>query len=204
MKTKIIFSLILLSSLFCSAQKTIDLTTQYGPKDKNIYEAFRFQGIEVINLRFSGENLKNKDYTILLKELNNGVLSNIDTLISTKKDPYLQLIDSDSFKFNFYVKTQLDNTIKMSAIFDGFSVTKNYQIKKPKDDYALHDFLNGSKPLQIEIGKPTYILGYFLPYIDKKTGWKKYCDVVGSKQKPDDWGKTFNIPNYFLIEILFH
>jgi len=92
----------------------------------------------------------------------------------------------------------------MSAIFDGFSVTKNYQIKKPKDDYALHDFLNGSKPLQIEIGKPTYILGYFLPYIDKKTGWKKYCDVVGSKQKPDDWGKTFNIPNYFLIEILFH
>ncbi|MET2986411.1 hypothetical protein [Aureibaculum conchae] len=204
MKTKLIFSIVLLSFLISPAQKRIELTTDYGSKNKDIYEALRFQGVEVINLKFSGENLKNKGYTLLLKEFNNGALSNIDTLISTKKDPYLQLIGSDTFKFNFYVKTQLDNTIKMSAIFDRFSVTKKYQIKKPKDDYALHDFLDGSKRLQIEEGKPTYILGYFLPYIDKKTGWKKYCDVAGSKHKPDEWGKVFNIPNYFLIDILFH
>ncbi len=46
--------------------------------------------------------------------------------------------------------------------------------------------------------------GYFLPYLDKETGWKKYCEVSGSKMSPEKWGEHFKIPNYFLIEALFN
>ena len=184
-------------------QNEIILNTEYGSDNKEIHELLRIQGVETIDLKFSGHGLKGKEYTILIKEFINGSLSKTDTLISTLQDSYLQPIDTTVFKFKFYVKTQLDNTVKMTSIFDRFSTNKIYDIKKTKDDFALHDFLNGSNPMPIEIGKSTYILGYFLPYLDKETGWKKYCEVSGSKYSPDEWGTVYDIPNYFLVEILF-
>lgn len=183
-------------------QKEINLQAIYGSKNKDIHQLLRFEGIETVELKFSGKQLIGKEYTILIKEFSNGNLSKVDTLISSKKDQYLEPIDSSFFKFKFYVKTQLNNTIKMTSIFDRFSITKIYDIKKPKNSYALHSFLKGSAPLEIRSGKPTYVLGYFLPYIDKKSGWKKYCDVSGSKHNPEDWGKVFSIPNYFLVQVV--
>jgi len=180
------------------------LDTDYGSDNKEIHELLRFEGVETIDLKFSGDGLEDKDYTILIKEFINGTLSKTDTLISTLQDSYLKPIDTTVFKFKFYIKTQLDNTIKMMSIFERFSTNKIYDIKKTKDNYALHDFLNGPKSMPIEIGKSTYILGYFLPYLDEETGWKKYCEVSGSKHNPDDWGKVYNIPNYFLVEVLFN
>ena len=91
----------------------------------------------------------------------------------------------------------------MTFMFDRFSTTKYYDIKTSEDSYALHDFLGNEKSIPIEVKKATYILGYFLPYLDKESGWKKYCEVSGSKILPEEWGSTFNIPNYFLVEILF-
>ncbi|WP_347924727.1 hypothetical protein [Pontimicrobium sp. SW4] len=200
-------NLVLTVALLCfgslTAQQTVHLQTEYGSKNKEVHELLRFEGIEIIDLNFSGEQLKEKEYTILIKEFTNGSLSKTDTLISSKQDDYLQPIEKDNFGFKFFVKTQLDNTIKMTSIFDRFSTNKTYNIKATDDSYALHDFLNGTEPMKIEIGKPTYIMGYFLPYLDKETGWKRYCEVSGSKYNPDDWGTMFNIPNYFLIEITF-
>jgi hypothetical protein len=204
MKQLFLLAAAIISFSSLTAQQTkIQLETKYGSENKEMHELLRFEGIEIIDLNFSGEELKDKEYTILVKEYTNGSLSNADTLISSKKDSYLQPIDKDIFKFKFFVKTQLDNTIKMTSIFDGFSTNKKYEIKATEDKYALHDFLNGLEPLNIEVGKPTYIMGYFLPYLDKETGWKKYCEVSGSNYNPHDWGTMFDIPNYFLIEILF-
>lgn len=198
----------LVGAIFCfnsltAQQNDIQLVTEYGSDNKEVHELLRFQGIEIINLKFSGQALKGKDYTILIKEFTNGTLSKTDTLISSIQDGYLTALDTAVFKFKYFVKTQLDNTIKMTSIFERFSTERLYNIKKPTDGYALHDFLNGNEPMQIITGEPTYIMGYFLPYLDKETGWKKYCEVSGSKYSPDDWGRVFNIPNYFLIEVLF-
>lgn len=203
MKQLFLLAAAIISFSSLTAQQTLELQTEYGSENKDMHELLRFEGIEIIDLKFTGEQLKEKNYTILIKEFTNGSLSNTDTLISSIKDSYLQPIEKDSFGFKFFVKTQLDNTIKMTSIFDRFSTNKEYAIKSTKDNYALHDFLNGTEPMKIEIGKPTYIMGYFLPYLDKETGWKKYCEVSGSKHHPDDWGAVFNIPNYFLVEILF-
>jgi len=203
MKQLFLLAAAIISFSSLTAQQTLELQTEYGSDNKDMHELLRFEGIEIIDLNFSGEQLKEKEYTILIKEFTNGSLSKTDTLISSKQDDYLQPIEKDNFGFKFFVKTQLDNTIKMTSIFDRFSTNKTYNIKATDDSYALHDFLNGTEPMKIEIGKPTYIMGYFLPYLDKETGWKKYCEVSGSKHHPDDWGAVFNIPNYFLVEILF-
>ena len=199
---------IILVAIFCfntttAQQKEIRLETEYGTTSKELQEIIRFEGIEIIDLKFSGEGLIGKDYTILIKEFSNGSLAKLDTLVSSKTSSFLKSIDTTVFKFKYFVKTRLNNTIKMTSIFSRFSNTKLYDIKKTDDTYALHDFLGNNKSIVIEIGKPTYILGYFLPYLDKETGWKMYCQVSGSEHNPEDWGIVFNIPNYFLIEVLF-
>lgn len=183
-------------------QKEIQLQTNYGSDNKEVHQLLRFQNIDVIDLKFTGEDLKGKNYRILVKEFSNGVLAKTDTIVSSKADDYLTPIDSTTFQFKFFVKTQLDNKVKMESQFSRFSNTKLYNIKPNEDKYALHDFVKSGK-LIIEKNKPTYIMGYFLPYLDKETGWKKYCDVAGSKHNPEDWGTVFKIPNYFLVEILF-
>ena len=204
MKKIFLIAIVLLNYGCITAQQNqIKLRAAYSSKDQDIRQLLKFEGIETVNLLFSGKQLKGKEYTILIKEFTNGSLSKIDTLISSKIDSYIQPIDTSFFKFKLYIKTQIDNKIKMTSIFDRFSTTKFYDIKKPKDKYALHSFLNGSTPLEISVGKPTYVLGYFLPYLEKETGWKKYCDVSGSKYNPEEWGKVFSIPNYFLVEVTF-
>lgn len=183
-------------------QNEIKLTAQYGAKNKEVFELMRFEGIESNLLTFSGKNLKNKDYKLLLKEYTNGILSKTDTLIDSKSSEYIPKIETDSLQLKFFFKTINKNEVKMHIKAPRFTITKKYDIKKPEDEYALHDFLGNKASLSIKIGKPTYVLGYFLPYLHKG-GFKSYCDVSGSKYQPEEWGKKLGIPNYFLIEVLF-
>lgn len=191
------------SSALNAQQKEIVLQTTYGSENKEIHDILRFQDIETTTLEFMGNDLKGKNYTILVKEFTNGYLSKSDTIMNSKTHEYLPSIDTDIFSFKFFVKTELNNKVKMTFMFDRFSTTRLYDIKATEDNYALHDFLGSKKSIPIETKKETYILGYFLPYIEKETGWKKYCEVSGSKYSPEKWGTAFDIPNYFLIQVLF-
>lgn len=184
-------------------QNEITLETDFGSENKEIQDILRFQEIETCLLKFKGNDLKGKNYIILVKEFTNGSLAKIDTIMNSKTYEYVPAIDSDAFSFKYFVKTEINNKIKMTFMFDRFSTTKYYDIKTTEDAYALHDFLGSEKSVPIETKKSTYILGYFLPYLEKETGWKKYCEVSGSKYAPEEWGKVFNIPNYFLVQILF-
>ncbi|MDG5492073.1 hypothetical protein [Psychroserpens sp. SPM9] len=187
-----------------NAQKSnIKLQTKYGSDHEEIHSLLRFQEIETIKLTFTGADLKAKNYRLLVKEYTNGSLAQTDTIIDSAKYEYTPAVNDTIFEFKYYVKTQVNNTIKMNFMFDRFSTPRLYPIKAANDNYALHDFLKTSEPMPIDLNKATYIMGYFLPYIDKDTGWKKYCDVSGSTHKPEDWGTAFNIPNYYLIEIEF-
>lgn len=203
MKKLLFLAVALICYSWATAQQNeIKLTSQYGAKNKEVFELMRFQGIESNLLTFSGKELKGKNYTLLLKEYTNGVLSKTDTLIDSKSVSFIPKIQTDSLKMKFFFKTENDNVVKMHIKFPQFTVEKKYEVKKQDSEYALHDFL-GSKPfLPIKIGYSTYALGYFLPY-ELPDGGKSYCDVSGSKYKPEKWGEKLNIPNYFLIQVLF-
>ncbi|WP_299334317.1 hypothetical protein [uncultured Psychroserpens sp.] len=181
----------------------IKLQTKYGSDNKELQDLLRFQEVETIKLSFTGDDLKGKDYRLMVKEYTNGSLAKTDTIMDSSKFNYIPAITDSVFEFKYYVKTQLDNTIKMNFMFDRFSTPRLYDIKVSKDKYALHDFLKTSDPMSVAVNTNTLIMGYFLPYIDKTTGWKKYCDVAGSEHKPEEWGRVFNIPNYYLVEIIF-
>lgn len=187
-----------------NAQKSdIKLQTKYGSDNKDLHNLLRFQEVETIKLTFTGNDLKGKNYRLLVKEYTNGSLAKTDTIMDSGKFDYIPAISDSVFEFKYYVKTQVNNKIKMNFMFDRFSTPKLYDIKAAEDKYALHDFLKTSDPMPVKLNEKTLIMGYFLPYVDDESGWKKYCDVSGSKHKPEEWGIVFNIPNYYLIEIMF-
>lgn len=186
-----------------AVQEGIALTVNHGSDNKELLDLMRFQGIQTVDLEFKGANLKGKNYRLLVKEFTNGYIAKVDTIIDTKAYAFLPKIKEDVFKFKFFVKTENDHTVKMTTLFNGMSSTRKYQVKSPEDNYVLHDLIKPDEPLSIEIGKPTYVMGYFLPYQIKGTERKSYCSVSGSEHAPEDWGKELGIPNYFLIEVLF-
>lgn len=203
MKKIFLIAIVLLNYGCITAQQNeIKLETTYGSNSKEILDILRFEGIETVHLKFSGKSLQGKDYTLLIKEFSNGSLVRLDTVINSKKSAYIPSIDSEKFELKYFVKTRLDNVIKMTIRAPRFSVTRKYDIKKSEDTYALHDFLGSKKSLSIEAGKSTYVLGYFLPYL-REGGFKSYCDVSGSKFKPEEWGEKLGVPNYFLVEVIF-
>lgn len=204
MKNVILLAVAFICFSTLNAQKNdIKLQTKYGSDNKELHSLLRFQEVETIKLTFTGDDLKGKNYRLLVKEFTNGSLAKTDTIMDTAKFDYIEAINDTIFEFKYYVKTQVNNTIKMNFMFDRFSTPRLYDIKVAEDKYALHDFLKTSDPMPVELNTKTLIMGYFLPYVDKESGWKKYCDVSGSEHKPEDWGTAFNIPNYYLIEILF-
>lgn len=204
MKHFIILAVALMCFSTLIAQKSdIKLQTKFGSDNKELHDLLRFQEVETIQLSFTGEDLREKNYRLLVKEYTNGSLAKTDTIMDTAKVEYIQPINDSSFEFKYYVKTQVNNKIKMNFMFNGFSTPRLYDIKPSEDAYALHDFLKTADPMPIDLDRATLIMGYFLPYIDKDSGWKKYCDVSGSEHNPEDWGKVFKIPNYYLIEIEF-
>ena len=204
MKNLITLAVALICFSPLNAQKNdIKLQTKYGSDDKELHSLLRFQEVETMKLSFTGKDLKGKNYRLLVKEYTNGSLAKTDTIMDSGKFDYIPAISDSVFEFKYYVKTQINNTIKMNFMFDRFSTPKLYDIKATEDKYALHDFLKTSDPMLVELNEKTLIMGYFLPYVDEESGWKKYCDVTGSKHKPEEWGNAFDIPNYYLIEITF-
>ena len=157
-----------------NAQKSdIKLQTKYGSDNEELHDLMRFQEVETIKLTFIGNDLKDKNYRLLVKEYTNGSLAKTDTIMDSGKFDYISAINDTVFEFKYHVKTQLNNTIKMNFKFDRFSSSRVYEIKKVEDKYALHDFLKTSDPMPIKLNTKTLIMGYFLPYIDKESGWKK-------------------------------
>ncbi|MEM6514904.1 MAG: hypothetical protein AAF688_01885 [Bacteroidota bacterium] len=186
-----------------SQESNLKLSTQYGSDNKELHDLLRFQDIEVMKLEFKGKDLVNKNYRIILKEFSNGSVSKSDTIIDTGEYEYLSSIQDSVFKFKYFVETKSSNNIKMDFLMERFSTERVYNIRASEDKYALHDFLGANPSIPIKLNEPNIIMGYFLPYLDKETGWKKYCEVSDSAFKREEWGRVFDIPNYFLIEIEF-
>ena len=204
MKLLTFITLALISfTTICAQEAQLKLSTDFGSDNKEINDFLRFEGTETVKLKFSGKQIKDKDYTLIVKEFTNGSLAKSDTIIDSKKNAYISKISDTIFNFKYYVKTQVDNKVKMTFMFNGFSSTKFYDVKSSEDLYALHDFSGVNTSISIPLESGIYVLGYFLPYLDKESGYKLYCEVSGIKHKPKDWGTVFNIPNYFLVEIKF-
>lgn len=199
-------SILLLLTLFLLspnifAQSDVLMRSEYGSDDIDLQSVLRFEDISMEILTFSNSNLKGKDYLITIKDFVNGKLMKTDVAFDSKEDPYFK-IREDKLVFRVLTKVTSENTVKFDFQFNGFSKRKEYKVAANHKEFATKNFLGSKSEVLIPLDKSNYILTYMMPY-QKKDGSKQYCEVVQSGVNPEELGKKYAIPRYFLIDIKF-
>ncbi len=185
-----------------NGQAQISMRINESTDNTDLQRLYRFEDIGTEKFTFKGKDLKGKNYKLISKEFENGGLINTSTIFNSSEDEYFR-IKNDSLQFHVFTKIE-ENNFKIQFQFNGFSSTKKFPIQPLlKDDYVLKDFLGAERHVNINLNDPHYILTYMTPYV-REDGSSTYCEVAQSETLPEELGKKYAIPHYFLIEITFY
>jgi hypothetical protein len=157
------------------------------------------EGIEGFELNFSGTELINKHYLLIVKELWNGSITMTDTIIDSSKYNDILKIKEDTFSIKVMAKKLADDRLKVIFTFPKVRNTKYYKSTN-SDDYSLRN-LSNREDFTVELGNPFYLLSYVLPY--EKDGIKDWCTVDKSGADVENWGNEFGLEHYLVYEMVF-
>lgn len=175
----------------------VKMMADYGPSNEETRVIVDFQGVEYYKVKLTGTQLKAKKVLLYCKEMWNGKVKKVDTLI--KKQDLKNLTtnaNGDTLSFSVMGR-RVDDKLQVLFRFPRLGVNKKYQALKT-DNYSLRALGNHYK---IELNKPFPVFAYILPY--EKDGWLMYCAVDQSGEKVEDWGKKFGIKHYLIYEMTF-
>ena len=162
-----------------------------------------FQGIEYFDLSFEGEALPDKKFIFTAKEIWDGQLKKIDTIINSTTFPIKKLQTINEKKFDVeIIAQQLIEANKLKVLFDlgQLKITRYYELTDSKR-YSLRNLIKESG-LSITYKEPFVFLAYIMPY-KRDDGGYSYCDVGSSGKDIDNWGKKFGIEHYIIFEANF-
>lgn len=207
MKKHFLLSILLLALIsgVSFAQKTnqnLKMTSNYGTENKELNDLLRFDGLDFYKIRFSGNELKGKCYSISAKEFWDGKLKSKKKVFDTKDlaEAGLDKINDTTLQMKVIFKITSQNKIKISFVSDRFSNTKEYKALKTKD-YSLRNLADESK-LPITYGENFYLMAIILPY-ESVDGSKSWCQVGSSGKDIENWGKKYGVRHYLLFEMKF-
>jgi hypothetical protein len=130
-----------------------------------------------------------------------GKLAQTDLVFDSREVAYFK-IKSDQLNLRVYAKVTSVNTVKFGIQSESYRVDREYKVKPNQKEFALKHFLGSQSEQSIPMKSNTYILTFMMPYA-KKDGSTTYCEVVQSDVSPEELGKKYPIPLYFLIDIKF-
>ena len=200
---KYFFMLFLLmgsTALTAQSERPYKLKAKYeAPDTKEEFQMELFQGIQKI--QFSLENdptLHGKDYKIVIKEYQDGVLSSETIVLDTRKER-LPKIDS-TFNFTLFAQNLL-NYQKIAFFFPRFMNKKIYETRDTfKDgDFSLRQINVGSDHLNFVMKEAFQIALITPPNRDPSKGNLGYCEVSQGGIEIGDWYEKYQIPQFFLI-----
>ena len=193
----ILMTIISVSTYSQQRPAEIKMVSEYGSENAEVSNILEFQNIDFYQTSFIGESVKNKHFIILAKEMWDGEISRIDTIVNTLSQGDRGKINSDTLKATIIGSRVDNNKLKIYFRFPMFVVTRKYDATA-SDDYSLRSI---ASDLKITSEKAFPAFAYILPYEDGN--WKMYCAVDQSGEKVEDWGKKFKIKHYIIFEMKF-
>lgn len=187
----------LLSGQRISKEESGIVMTTKGPESEELGYLMRFQGIDYFDADFQGSELVGKDYLFLVKEIWNGEIRKIDTLVNSARSSRVRPLQEGEMNLKILAQKTEDNKLKMYFRFPQFSRTIFFDATE-SNAYSLRDIGIQQK---IEPGKSFYAFAYILPY--EKDGWQLYCEVDSSGTDVEQWGQVFGIEHYVVFEMKF-
>lgn len=182
--------------------KQVKVKLKTGVENEDLQIFYQFENIYQYEFQLNGPSVKNKFYILKLKEFKNGKLINIQTLFDESNNDYFKT-DSTSISFKLFTKLGQEK-LKIWLRGRTFGSKKSYfdLEEKNKFRYKVKDFIGGRESIIKNINKPFYLLAVITPYLTE-SGGGSYCKVAYSDINPEEFGKEFDIPHYFLIEMKF-
>jgi hypothetical protein len=181
------------------AQKEPSLKMHSDPKpwgNDEMQALAEWQNLDYHKIKFTGNQLKGKNYYIVSKEFWKGEITKSDTIFKSGQLIF-QPVQSDTLAFTILGGRTSDKSLRADFKFDRFSIEADFDCKNT-NDYSLrvHEWL------PIEPGQPFYAFSYILPY--EKGEYKFYCAVEGSGKDMEKWYEEFGIEHYVLFEMKFY
>lgn len=184
--------------------QSIKVTSEYGTPDKVLNQVLDFQNVEIENFRFTGEELIGRAPTITIREFKKGKLLRSTVLLDGQGEKPWLAIKEAGYELRFF--TEIDEVNKVLKTFirnPSFGAgKKKFRIYNDRYGYAMKDFFGSEKELTYTAEEEIPLLAIITPH-RQENGWASYCEVVQSDVKPEDLGKHFGIPHYFLITVKF-
>lgn len=205
MKTSLSACLLFVTKLVCAQYNpTADIRFQasYSSENIEVRDILQFEGVEYLKLKFTGESLKNKKYTLTVREIWDGKLRSESIVLNTADAPTKQLSLVNDSVLNIKVISRLTakNKLRMTFKFPSFATTREYDAVE-SDDYSLRVIPKDDGTALIDPDKKFYLLAYILPY--EKDGFKYWCAVEDSGMDIENWGKDFGIKHYLVFQMQF-
>ncbi|MBZ9728429.1 hypothetical protein LB467_01910 [Salegentibacter sp. JZCK2] len=123
------------------------------------------------------------------------------TLFDERGNDYFK-IDSTGTSFKFLSKIGRED-LKTWIRGERFGSKQLYfDVDEENGKYVTKEFFGGKKVLKEDVNSPFYLLAIITPNRNPD-GSASYCRVAQSEIDPEDFGKEFNIPHYYLVEIEF-
>lgn len=180
----------------------LTMTSETYSDNTEITDILKFEGINYLKIKFSGQELKKKTYQLTVKEIWDGKTIAESAVFNSADTPFEQLRMVNDTVFNFTVISKLTekNKLKMTFKLPGFSIKREFDAIE-SDDYRLRNVAEESG-MEIGYDKKFYLLAYILPY-KRDDGFKSWCDVGSSGKDIENWGERFGIKHYLLFEMKF-
>lgn len=197
--------LFLITNLAFSQSKpngAIRFHASYSTDNEELRDLIQFEGIDYLRLKFTGEDLRNKKYTLSVKEIWDGKVRNESVVVNSADAPTKELSMVNDTVFNIKVISRLTskNRLRMSFRFPSMGTVREYDAVE-SDDYSLRIVPELDRTALIEPGKKFYLLAYILPY--EKDGSKYWCAVEDSGKDIENWGREFGIKHYLVFQMQF-
>lgn len=194
-----LFTLLFSLANAAHAQSNIHFTSTEGVENEDLMNVLRFQDIHLAKVKLNGNHLWGKDFKIFIRDFQNGKLHASHQVFDSREDEFFK-IKEEELSFSVLAQRTQHQSVKIDIRFLGFGISKEIAVSADQKDFALKSFQGAQQSLTAPIGKTFPLLSFLMPYRGKN-GASYYCDVVQSGVAPEELGKKFKLPRYFLIEM---
>ena len=179
----------------------INVSLNYNLDSKDLRTLYEFENISQSEFNFDGEAVKGKYLVLKIKEFLNGELIKTEKLFDETGNENFKI---DTTHTSFKLLTKLDKgELKVWIRGERFGSKKSYFPTMDENGrYVAKDFFGAKKVMKEDANAPFYIMSVITPN-RLPNGNGDYCGVAQSEEDPEEFGKIFNIPHYFLIQMEF-
>jgi hypothetical protein len=184
--------------VFC---QDVKVTASSGSENEEIRDIINFQNIFIEKFNFSSDSLAGKWFEVNIQEYKDGNLVSKTNLFDGSESDYFKI---DSSETSIKIFADINNSKLTTSIYGKrfHSKKMNFEVTENSNNYVLKNFFGNKTEIQVSLHEEFAILAIITPTL-RKDGSGSYCEVVQSDIKPEDLGKHFKIPHYFLITMKF-